>query len=125
MGDQAGEVAGADGTRDVFDVQWAREVLAQALTRMQQECCESGRDDVWGVFHCRLVQPLLEGTEPADYETVVERFQLKSPAQASNVLITAKRMFARSLRATVGEYTQDDAEIEAEIEDLQRILAGQ
>jgi DNA-directed RNA polymerase specialized sigma24 family protein len=124
LGDRAGDVVSENRAADVFDVQWAREVLSLTLTRMQQECRESHRDDVWSVFHCRLVQPLLEGTQPPDYETIVERFGLKSPAQASNVLITAKRMFARALRATVGEYTQDPAEIEAEIDQLQNILAG-
>ncbi len=124
LGDRAGDVVSENRAADVFDVQWAREVLSLTLTRMQQRCHGSDRDDVWSVFHCRLVQPLLEGTQPPDYETIVERFGLKSPAQASNVLITAKRMFARALRATVGEYTQDPAEIEAEIDQLQRILSG-
>lgn len=124
LGDRAGDVAGEDRAADVFDQQWAREVLSHALSLMRQECRESDRGDVWGVFHCRLVAPLLEGAAPADYETIVEQYGLKSPAQASNVLITGKRMFARALRATVGEYTRDHEEIDAEIDQLQQILAG-
>jgi hypothetical protein len=90
---------------------------------MHTECDREGRDDVWGVFQCRLVRPLLEGAEPADYQQLVSRFRFESPAQASNVLMTAKRMFARSLKAVVGEYARRPEEIEAEIAELTNILA--
>jgi len=78
-----------------------------------------------GVFECRLLAPALEGTDPVDYGELVRRFGLQSPSQASNVLVTAKRMYARTLRGVVAEYSGDAAEIEAEIGDLHRILARQ
>jgi hypothetical protein len=45
-----------------------------------------------------------------------------SPEQASNVLITAKRMFARALRSVVAKYA-DAGDVETEIRDLKSILA--
>ena len=36
--------------------------------------------------------------------------------QAANALVTAKRMFARNLRAVVGEYAADEGEISPGIE---------
>jgi DNA-directed RNA polymerase specialized sigma24 family protein len=109
---------------DAFDVAWARSVLAEALRRMRAECEASGRADVWGVFQCRLLDPSLQGTEPIDYEQLVARFGLQSPSQASNVLITAKRMFARALRSVVGEYAMREEEIDAEIRELREILGS-
>ena len=90
---------------------------------MRQRCEAQDRNDLWGLFQSRLMDPILSGSEPAEYRELVERFGLKSPAHASNVLITAKRMFARTLRAVVAEYCQDDQEIESEIEELRQILA--
>jgi len=107
----------------IFDVTWGRSVLAEALDRMRRHCETSGRTDVWGVFQCRLVDPILERTEPVEYGQLVERFGLNSPAHASNVLITAKRMFARTLRSVVAEYCRDNREVESEIEELKQILA--
>ena len=106
-----------------FDVAWARRVIAESLARMQAECSGSGRADVWGVFECRLLAPMLDGAEPMPYGALVERFALRSPAQASNVLITGKRMFERALRAVVGEYADDEAEVDEEIAELRQILA--
>src|SRR5262249_11922464 len=107
---------------EVLDLAWAREVIAEVLRRMESECAAAGRPDLWGVFHCRVLAPTLEGAAPLPYDELVRRFRFASPVQASNALITAKRAFARLLRAVVGEYA-DPAEVEAEIHDLRRILA--
>lgn len=121
--DVQGYGSAIDDPAGLFDVAWARSVIGEALQRMQQQCEDSGRADLWGVFQCRLVDPLLKGVPPVDYEGLVERFGLTSPAQASNVLVTAKRMYARALRSVVAEYASDEEEIELEIRDLQEILA--
>jgi hypothetical protein len=118
------EAVPASGDTDAYDVAWARRVLDEAVQRMRAECAASGREDVWGMFECRVLGPVAEGTEPADYEELVRRFGFQSPSQASNALVTAKRMVARSLRSVVAEYTRDAAEVEAEIQDLHRILAN-
>ncbi len=108
---------------ETFDVAWARGVISQALQQMRDECELTGRDDLWGVFECRVIGPTLEGTEPVDYATLVQRFGFQTPSQASNALTTAKRMYARALRAAIGQYAVDQQEIESELIDLKEILA--
>jgi RNA polymerase sigma-70 factor (ECF subfamily) len=108
---------------DVFDVAWARDVLAETLRRMRRHCETLGRMDLWEVFECRVADPILKGVEPVDFHRLVVRFGFRSPAQASNVLTTAKRMCTRALRAVVAEYTRDAEQMESEIADLREILA--
>ncbi|NQU21966.1 MAG: hypothetical protein HQ567_11840 [Candidatus Nealsonbacteria bacterium] len=107
---------------EAFDVAWARSVIKEALRQMRTECETSDRMQLWGVFECRVVGPTLEGAPAVDYGTLVERFGFRSPTQASNALTTAKRMYARALRCAVGEYAQDEHEVEAEIAELKEIL---
>jgi DNA-directed RNA polymerase specialized sigma24 family protein len=107
---------------EAFDIPWAREVVREALDRMQEECQTSGRDDVWGVFDARLLAEL-DGQPPLPYDELVSRFHLKSPTHAMNLLITAKRMYERCLRAVVAEYTPDAAEVDNEIQQLSEILS--
>lgn len=107
-----------------FDVAWARNVLALALEAMQRECVASARPDVWAVFDGRVLGPTLRGDPPAPYVELVERYRYASPAQASNVLITANRMFARCLRAVVGNYAASEDDLEEELRDLRTILAS-
>jgi hypothetical protein len=108
---------------DVFDVAWAREVLAEILRQMQAECQGSGRMDVWGVFEGRVLTPILEGAEPLAYEQLLARFGFASPTEASSALVTAKRMFGRIMRRIVSEYATDEADVDAEIQELQEILS--
>jgi hypothetical protein len=112
----------SDQHRSEFDIAWARSVLLETLKRMKRQCLESGRADVFGVFESRIMKPLFEQTEPMPYDQLIRQFDLQSPTQASNLLITAKRMFGRILRSVIAEYAHDDAEVEQEIQDLKAVL---
>jgi RNA polymerase sigma-70 factor (ECF subfamily) len=106
-----------------FDVAWAKQVLHQAVEEMREHCRRTRRDDVWGVFEGRVLLPTLGLAARVPYAQLVRQFNLESPAQASNVLITGNRMFRRALRSVVGRYERDDVDIDAEVADLRRTLA--
>lgn len=107
----------------MFDVVWARQVLNDAIQRMISDCSLVSRPDLWGVFHARVLRPAFEGIEPLPYGELVRQFDLRSPSQASNTLITAKRMFQRSLRAVIAEYEPDQSAIDRELMELRQILS--
>lgn len=67
--------------------------------------------------------PILDNAAPLPYEKLVAQFGLQSPSEASNLLVTAKRMFARTLREVVRETVSDEREIEDEILELKRVLS--
>jgi RNA polymerase sigma-70 factor (ECF subfamily) len=106
-----------------FDVAWARQLLGEAIRRMEAACQSPPRPDVWGVFQTRILRPTLGQGEEESYESLVRRYGFTSPAQASNVLMTAKRMFIRTLRSMIGEYEKNEEDIDAEIADLFAILS--
>ena len=108
---------------DPFDVAWANEIIMEALRRVKAECTASGRSAYWSVFESRVVAPTDDGIQPLSYEQVVARFGFRSPTEASNALVTAKRMFVRALRAVVAEYARDEDGVDKEIEDLRAILS--
>ncbi len=106
-----------------LDLEWARQIMAQAIERMRMECAKKGRGDLWEVFSCRVLEPTLDQAPVPSYESLVERFGFASPTQASNLLITAKRMFRRALTDTVRDTVADDSQVEEEIRDLKAILS--
>jgi RNA polymerase sigma-70 factor (ECF subfamily) len=105
-----------------FDIAWARQLLAEAVDRMRLECTSIARADIWGVFEGQVLVPTLGEGVPIPYDELVSRYGFASPSQASNVLVTAKRMFKRKLREVISEYETDEAAIDAEIADLREIL---
>jgi RNA polymerase sigma-70 factor (ECF subfamily) len=108
----------------LFDVVWAKQVLAQAVEQMRRECAEGARPDVWGVFEGRVLIPTLGQGEPVAYQDLVERYGFATPSQASNVLVTANRMFQRVLRGVISRYEKTDEEIDDELRELRRSLSS-
>jgi hypothetical protein len=90
---------------------------------MRRECEQKGRMDLWEIFDGRVVQPLLGAETTLPYETLVQRYRFESPLQASNALITAKRMFRRNLEEVVRDTVETEAEVDQEIRELKRILS--
>lgn len=109
---------------DTFDIEWARQILNETTSRMQS-CCEmTGQNMVWEVFKARLLNPIANHEPVPDYESLRVRLKLRSPLQASNLLVTAKRMYSRFMRSVVAEYVQSDEEIEEEISTIFAILSN-
>ena len=101
---------------------WARQVIDLAAQAMREECVHSGRQDMWDVFDARVLAPALHGAPPVPYDQLVQRFGYRTPDQASNVLITAKRTFQRALREVVAQYADDD-QIDDEIRELKVLVS--
>lgn len=109
------------GPGQEYELAWARQVIAAALESMREQCRD--RPEVWGVFELRLLLPIFEEAPPAPYEQLVARFNFRSPSQAANALVTAKRMFVRALHAVIAEYA-DEADVDQEVDSLYRSLAS-
>ena len=116
-------VAVGAGPDQAFDVAWARQVLAEAIEAMREQCRAGARPDLWDVFESRVLQSTIGGARPVPYGELLIRHGWKTPAQASNALVTAKRMFVRVLRSVIGKYEREDADIDREIQELYRVLA--
>jgi RNA polymerase sigma-70 factor (ECF subfamily) len=107
---------------DAGDVEWARATVAVALERVRADCMATGRAAFWTVFERRLLGPLLRGEPPPPYAELVAGLGLQSPTQATNALLTTKRMFTRHLRAVVAEYAASEEAVAVEIAELRAIL---
>ena len=107
---------------DAFEQQWVQQVVHDALRSMEADRRQCDRADMWEIFRLRVVEPALNDAQPIDYEQLVERFGLRLPRQAMNLLANAKRLFERHLRTAVSRYVSDDTEVQKEIADLREIV---
>jgi hypothetical protein len=112
---------------EAFDLAWARTVLAETLRRMELDCKnpqeeQPRRTFIWEMFRLRLLEPVFNDAEPPAYEEMIERFGLKSPTDASNTLLSAKRIFKVHLNRVIKEYAGQDAATAAEIQALEDFL---
>ncbi|MGA3179422.1 MAG: hypothetical protein ABSF38_03660 [Verrucomicrobiota bacterium] len=113
---------------DAFDLTWVRTVLARTLREMEADCKDPSADQprrsqIWDMFRLRLLEPVFNDTPPAPYEELIARFGLRSPTDASNLLLSAKRIFKAHLGRVIKDYAEQDAATAAEIQALQEFIS--
>jgi DNA-directed RNA polymerase specialized sigma24 family protein len=123
------ELPGPEAPSEQFDLAWARIVLAETLRRMEADCKNPNEDQprrsyIWEMFRIRVLEPVLNDAAEVPYDQLVKRFGLKSPTEASNTLLSAKRIFKAHLNKVVREYAQQDAATAAEVQALEEFLAS-
>ena len=121
------ELPEPEATAEEFDLAWARAVLAEALHRMEADCKDPAAEQprrtyIWELFRVRLIDPIIHGAPEIPYDQLIERFKLKSPMDASNTLLSAKRIFKTHLTAVIREYARQDAATAHEVLALEDFL---
>jgi hypothetical protein len=121
------ELPSPEASSDEFDLTWVRTVLAETLRRMEADCKDPAADqprraNIWEMFRVRLLGPIFNDAPQPPYDELIERFGLKSPTDASNMLLTAKRIFKAHLTRVIKEYAEQDAATATEIQALEQFV---
>jgi hypothetical protein len=122
------QLPGPEAPSEQFDLTWVRTVLAETLRRMEADCKDPGaeqprRGRIWEMFRIRLLEPLFHDAPQVPYDQLIESFGLKSPTDASNMLLSAKRIFKSHLTRVIKDYAEQDAATAAEIQALEEFVA--
>jgi DNA-directed RNA polymerase specialized sigma24 family protein len=112
-----------------FDLTWVRAVLAETLGRMEADCRDPAADQprrsyIWEMFRIRLIDPVLNDAPQTPYDELIEHFGLASPTDASNLLLSGKRIFKAHLGRVIKDYAEQDAATAAEIQALEEFVAN-
>jgi DNA-directed RNA polymerase specialized sigma24 family protein len=118
------ELTAPQAASEAFDVLWVRTILAETLKRMEADCknpaeLQPRRGYIWEMFQVRMLEPIFRDADPVPYDRLISRFGLRSPMDASNLLLTAKRLFKAHLTKVIGEYNESDAATAAEVRALE------
>ena len=121
------DLPGPEAPSEEFDLSWAQTVLAETLKRMEADCKDPSADQprrsyIWEMFRIRLLEPLLNDAPQVPYEQLIEKFELRSPTDASNLLLSGKRIFKAHLGRVIQEYAGQDAATAVEIRALEEFL---
>jgi RNA polymerase sigma-70 factor (ECF subfamily) len=105
-----------------FCARWSATLVRHVLEEVRAHCLKDGLEVHWAVFEARVVRPMLLGQPPAGYAELIQRLDLPDVSQASNMMITVKRRFARALYAEVGRTVSDPSKVDEELAELLRDL---
>jgi len=121
------ELPEPEAASEKFDLAWVSNVLAETLRRMEADCKKPGKDQprrshFWEMLRIRTLDPIFNDAPQVPYDQLVEQFGLKSPMDASNTLLSAKRIFKEHLDEIIKEYAGQDAATAIEVQALKDFL---
>lgn len=101
-----------------FSAAWARSIVLAALEEAAGTCRALDMTAHWTIFEHRVIRPLLDGSPPRPYEELIRELGIDDASRAANMMISAKRRFARTVREHVLRTVADPAEVDQEIREL-------
>lgn len=108
---------------EAFAYVWASVLLDEVLAQVEQECSQEGKEAYWAVFCARVLEPIMDGTEPPSLAELCKHLGIDIETKASNMIVTVKRRFQAAMRRQLFQHVNSDVEVKQEIWDLMEILS--
>ena len=105
-----------------FNYAWLASLLEQVLTAVEAECKAHGLERHWGIFRDRVLEPIMNETEPPSLTDIGPRYGITNPEKASNMIITVNRRLQTALRRHLRQYVSADAVVDEEVGELLRVF---
>lgn len=116
------EVADDLSPDDCFNHVWVSSLLERALQEVETSCHEDGKTLYWKVFEERVLQPIVEETEPPAVQDICDRYGIPDGAKLANMIVTVKRRIRAALEKLVQKSVLSADEARDEFQDMARFF---
>lgn len=106
-----------------FNYMWATEIIDQVIIQVERECCSTNKEKHWQIFRAKILAPIMENEPSPMLRELCEQYGVDSEAKASNMIVTVKRCFRRTLEEQLRRFVRTESEIEDELNELLGIIA--
>jgi len=107
---------------DSFNYTWISSLLEEVLEEVEAKCHADGMNVHWQVFYDKVLQPIIDGTDPPSLKEICERYGIKDDAKVSNMIVTVKRRFQAALKKQLRNSVVSEEQIGGELEEIKRFF---
>lgn len=107
---------------DCFNHVWVSSLLERALEEVETRCHEDGKTVYWKVFEERVLQPIVDETDPPSVKDICGRYGIPDGAKLANMIVTVKRRVRAALEKLVQESVLSADEAGDELQEMARFL---
>jgi hypothetical protein len=107
---------------DSFNYAWVSSLLEDVLEEVEAQCHSDGKGVHWQVFCDKILQPVIDGTDPPSLKVLCKKYGIKDEAMASNMMITVKRRFQVTLKKQLRDSVVSEEQIGGELEEIKRFF---
>ena len=101
-----------------FNIRWVDELIQRTSDQVREQLLGENKVMHWDIFQNRILKPCLTGAAPTPHEELAEKWGLRGLPQVSNLLVSAKRTFAKILLDNVRETLPKGASASNELNEL-------
>lgn len=106
-----------------FNYAWLSSLLDELLVEVQVKCHTDDKTLHWQVFYDRVLQPIIENTNPPSLLEICNKYSIDSTAKASNMIITVNRRFRSALKRHLRRAVANDADVNEELRELMQMFS--
>ena len=107
---------------DSFNYAWISSLLEQVLHEVEAKCHEDGKTVHWHIFHDRILEPIMDMTEPPSMKEICRKYAIESETKASNMMVTVKRRFQTALRNHLRSLVVSEEQVDEELVEIMQFL---
>ena len=107
---------------DSFNYAWVSSLLEQVLQQVEAKSHEDGKTVHWHIFYDRILEPIMEKTEPPSMTEICRRYGIDTETKASNMMVTIKRRFQTALRSHLRSLVVSEDQVDEELAEIMRFL---
>jgi len=105
-----------------FNSRWVDELIHRTTEQVRVDLVANDQAMHWDIFKSRILDPCLTGATPVPHDELARKWGLRGLPQVSNLLVTAKRRFAKTLLENVRATLPQGAAATSELNELFQAL---
>jgi RNA polymerase sigma-70 factor (ECF subfamily) len=106
-----------------FHYAWAAQLLDRLFEEVEAKCRADGKILHWQIFQYRVLQPIIENTDPPSLTEICQMHGIDSPSKASNMIVTVNRRFRATLKRYIRRSVVHDSDVDSEFGELMQVFA--
>jgi DNA-directed RNA polymerase specialized sigma24 family protein len=107
---------------DAFNYAWTSSLVEQVLREVETACRDQGQEVYWIAFEKRVLQPIMERTNPPSLREICEQYGIEDGIKASSMILTVKRRFRAILKRHLRNSVTSDEEEVDELRDIMQFF---
>lgn len=110
-----------DNDEESFNYAWLSGLLDNVLSEVEDKCSRDGSELYWKVFCERVLNPVIDDTEPVSIGELCDKYGIETPVKASNMILTVKRRFESALKRQLRQSVVCDEDVNTELKALLKL----
>lgn len=107
---------------DCFNCAWVSSLLERVFEEVENTCDQDGKTVYWKIFEERVLQPIMDQTDPPSVKEVCSKYGIPDGQKLANMIITTKRRIRSTLEKHIRKLVTSPEEVSDELQEMARFF---